>query len=90
MENVKQKNSVLPTAEEKEAVVEKEPRCGLVSGCDYLNIRKSADKESNSVQIIKAGTRVEIIDDSDTEFYKVQVESIGISGFCMKQYIKLL
>lgn len=90
MENVKQKNSVLPTTEEKEAVVEKQPRYGRVSGCDYLNIRKSADKESTPVQIIKAGTKVEIVDDSDKEFYKVQVESIGVSGFCMKQYIERL
>lgn len=90
MENVKQKNLVLPTSEEKEAVAVKEPRYGLVFGCDYLNVRKSADKESNSVQIIPAGTKLEIVDDSDSEFYKVYDETRNITGFCMKQYINLL
>lgn len=89
MENVKQKNLVLPSAEEKEAAVMKEPRYGLVFGCNYLNVRKSADKESNPVQIIPAGTKLEIVDDSNNEFYKVYDETRNITGFCMKQYIKL-
>lgn len=89
MENVKQKNLVLPTAEEKEVVAVKESRYGQVFGCDYLNVRKSANKESNSVQIIPAGTKLEIVDDSDSEFYKVFDEIRNATGFCMKQYIKL-
>lgn len=89
MDNVKQKSTVLQATEGKEAEVAKEQKYGLVFGCDYLNIRKIPNKESTSVHIIPAGTKLEIVDDSDSKFYKVYDETRNITGFCMKQYIKL-
>lgn len=58
---------------------------GVVVDCARLNVRKEPSKNAAVAKIINAGARVKIVDDSEGEFYKVQVA--GITGFCMKEFI---
>ena len=60
---------------------------GVVSGCDKLNIRKEAIKDSTIVTIINKNAEV-VIDPtkSTNDFYKVTTTS-GVEGYCMKTYI---
>ena len=72
-----------PVAEEKTEII------GFVEGCDKLNVRKEANKESDIVCIIDKLTELIIDSDNSTdEFFKVTTLS-GIDGYCMKKFIKI-
>ena len=61
-------------------------KTGVVCNCIKLNVRKKPDVEAKALRVIDAGTEVEIINDTDKNFYEVKVD--GAKGFCMKKYIK--
>lgn len=71
-----------------EVVTEVTSQIGVVSGCNKLNVREKANKDSKSLCVIDKNTEVEIDLNASTteEFYKVCTSS-GIKGYCMKQYI---
>lgn len=72
-----------PIIEEKTEVI------GFVEGCDKLNVRKEANKESDIMCIIDKSTELIIDSDNSTdEFFKVTTLS-GIEGYCMKKFIKI-
>lgn len=63
---------------------------GIVTGCERLNMRNKADKDSDVITILAKDTEV-IINTSEStteEFYKVSTHS-GLEGYCMKKYISI-
>lgn len=60
---------------------------GIVN-CNKLNVRSEPKKDSLVRTIIGNGDSVEILDDSDKEFYKVST-SDKIEGYCMKKFIDI-
>lgn len=65
-------------------------KCGVVIGCENLNIRSEANTNSKILSVIKVDSEVSIDDKGSTEkFYKVCTSS-GVEGYCMRQYISIL
>lgn len=52
-------------------------------------MRKGPTIDSEILKILTKGTEVKIIDDTDDIWYKVCVSGIG-TGFCMREFIKLV
>ena len=64
-------------------------KIGVVKDCGSLNIRASADINSESLGTIPVGEEIEIIDEcSGSDFYEVVYGSL--SGFSMKQFVGLV
>lgn len=62
---------------------------GTVFNCAKLNVRKLADKNSDPVAKIDNGDIVKIdMENSTNEFYKVLTKT-NISGYCVKEFIKI-
>ena len=62
---------------------------GMVIKCAVLNVRKEPSTSSEVITTIKRGDIVEINETESTdEFYKVITNS-DVSGFCMKDFIKV-
>lgn len=77
---------VEPVVKEKKPRVKK-PREGVVTNCNKLIVRKKPDRNSGILSVINEGTTVSINTNGGTnDFYKVTVN--GVTGFCMKDYIK--
>lgn len=57
-----------------------------VINCNYLRVRKDPIVEDNVLFEIPAGTKIELLDDTDSEFYKVSVKNT--IGYCMKKFIE--
>ena len=66
---------------------------GVVVNCEKLNIREDANKAAEVLCVINKGEEVEIDEeDSTDDFYAVIYggnKSVIVTGFCMKQYIKI-
>lgn len=82
----------VPKPEEPPVVVET-PKVrhaiGEVHNCGILKVRKVANAKSEVVTVINRGTRVQIdFEGSSETFYKVTVGKV--SGFSMKEYIKIV
>lgn len=68
----------------------REPRNGMVVDCVRLNIRIAPSIDAGIIKTIVQGTVVQVIDkESVKDFYCVKTED-GISGYCMKKFIKIL
>lgn len=59
---------------------------GVVTNCFDLNVRKEPSKSADVLTIIRVGTTVEILDDSNVDWYQVRINPYTI-GFCMKEFI---
>lgn len=70
-------------AEEVETV----PVKGVVVNCDALRVRADHKKDATVIATILAGQTVVIKDDPIDGFYNVTVE--GLTGWCMKEFIKI-
>lgn len=67
-----------------------EPKTGIVVDCARLNVRKKPSTDAEVVHIIERWAKVLIDEENSTKsFYKVCTE-IGVEGYCMKQFIKVL
>lgn len=84
----KEMNPVDEAANVAETMQETKVLEGVVSNCSNLNVRKRMTKESEVLCTIPVDTRVSILDDSNNNWYEVQVNSNTI-GFCMKEFIKV-
>lgn len=60
---------------------------GIVTNCNRLNVRSKADKDSDILTTLSAGTELIISDDASNDFYAVRRGSLR--GFCMKDYISI-
>ena len=60
---------------------------GIVN-CNKLNVRIEPKKDSDILSIISQNDVVQILDDSDEEFYKVMI-SDNKEGYCMKKFIDI-
>lgn len=67
---------------------------GRVVKCDLLNIRESPDLDATILGVIDNLATIEILDDSNDNFYKVAVifndGTDIINGYCMKKYVGLI
>ena len=64
---------------------------GIVSGCEYLNVREESSKDANILCVIGVNTilKVDLSSDTETnEFYKV-ITPNGVKGYCMKKFITI-
>lgn len=61
---------------------------GIVSNAQKVYMRSEATKDSKPVEIMDEGTEVEIIEDSDPEWYKV-CNSACVEGFIMKEFVAI-
>lgn len=59
---------------------------GIVSNAQKVYMRSEATKYSEPVEIMDEGTEVEIVEDSDPDWYKV-CNSAGVEGFIMKEFV---
>lgn len=86
-EPVEEIEQVEPVEETEQVESASEPLRGVVVNCDRLNVRASADPESEVLCTINALDEV-LIDESGTtyEFYNVYTET-GVEGYCMKKFI---
>ena len=71
----------------KKVVENKDPKVGIVN-CSKLNVRSEPKKDSLVRIIIGNGDSVEILDDSDEEFYKILTLDKN-EGYCMKKFIDI-
>ena len=91
--NKKQKNKkVEEPVEIVPEVIEETPEViqlkeGIVN-CNKLNVRIEPKKDSDILSIISQNDVVQILDDSDEEFYKVMI-SDNKEGYCMKKFIDI-
>lgn len=73
----------------EETVVEVETVVGVVSGCEKLNLREEASKDSKVLSILNKGTELVVSTEESTEdFYKV-ITATGVEGYCMKKFITI-
>lgn len=73
-------------------VIEETPKVvqlkeGIVN-CNKLNVRIEPKKDGDILSIINRNDVVQILDDSDKEFYKVMI-SDNKEGYCMKKFIDI-
>ena len=69
--------------EKPEAV--KETRVGIVIN-GKLNIRQRPTKYSEALTYVENGTKMEILNDANEEWYRVKLDN-GVIGYCMKEFI---
>lgn len=75
--------------EVEELIEEVETVTGVVSGCERLNLRKEASKDSDILSVLNKGTELVVSSEESTdEFYKVVTEA-GVEGYCMKKFITI-
>lgn len=79
--------AVSPDTEAIESRKEKELR-GIVDGTDRLNIRSGPSIDNNVVKIVEIGTEFNLIEDAADAWWKVQNDTV--TGYCMKQFIRIL
>lgn len=66
------------------------PKTGIVVDCARLNVRKKPKADAEVAVIIDRSAEVMIDEENSTKsFYKVCTE-VGVEGYCMKQFIKIL
>lgn len=81
-------DAVVDFNDEPESIVNK-PTSGIVVGCEFLNVRKSSTKDSETLAVIKSGDKITVDTNMSTnDFYKIHTLS-GIDGFCMKKFIEV-
>lgn len=93
--STKNETTMTPPVEEvkveevQEEVKKPEPRIGVVTNCQLLNVRKEPRPDAEIVCTLENAVTVEIeLEKSTEEYYKVY-NSAGIEGFCMKKYIEI-
>ena len=81
--------TVEPTVEVEEPVVQTVSVYGVVNGCNLLRVRKAPSTDAAVLCEIDVNSKVEVNEvESTADFYKVCTEA-GIEGFCMKKFIKI-
>ena len=66
-----------------------EPVYGKVAGCERLNVRSEATKDSDIVCTIDEETEVMVnLDESTVDWYKVCLAD-GIEGYCLAEFISI-
>lgn len=74
--------------EVEEEIEEPKDVIGFVANCSRLNVRKEASQNAAVIKIINRDAKVKIDEENSTEdFYKVQTG--GVVGFCMKEFIEI-
>lgn len=83
----KPKKTTAKKTVKKEEPVEATKKTGVVTGCQFLRIRREAKVGDNVIKEIPEGTSVAILETTDNGFYHVVTQN-GDEGFCMTEYIK--
>ena len=89
---VNENEIVEPEVNENEEDKVESVASAIVAKCKALNVRKEANKTSNVVCVIYAGTEVTVdLEKSTDEFYKVYTSSNTtlVEGYCVKEFIEI-
>lgn len=62
---------------------------GFVDNCYKLNIRKAPDTLSTVIAVVEANEKFEIDDTKSTDDWYYVSNNDGVSGYCLKQYIRI-
>lgn len=62
---------------------------GTVINCTSLNIRKEPNVDSDILCFVRVGTTLMIDESMSTEDWYNVYTAAGMSGFCMKNYVKV-
>lgn len=88
MDNTRGKRiEMMPVDEVITKVVAPKNKKGTVT-CFKLNVREAPSIESAIYSVISENDVVEILDDMDNTWYKVRFDGV-VTGFCMKEFIKV-
>ena len=60
----------------------------IVSNCTRLNIRKKPNKNAEVVTVVNNSDELEINADTSTADWYAVTTSNGVSGFCMKKFVR--
>lgn len=63
----------------------KETLVGIVIN-GKLNIRQRPTKHSEALTYVETGTKMEILNDANEDWYRVKLDN-GVIGYCMKEFI---
>lgn len=88
VEDLNEGNSVEQNTEVVEENHKKPTYIGIVSNAQKVYMRSEATKYSEPVEIMDEGAEVEIIEDSNPDWYKV-CNSAGVEGFIMKEFVTI-
>lgn len=87
VEEIEVVGNVNDNTEVVEDTADKPQKCGVVTDCVQLNVRKNPNKTAEVVCKIDCLTEVMIDEAESTEdFYHIYTEA-GIDGYCMKKFI---
>ena len=62
---------------------------GIVTNCTSLNIRKEPSVDSDILCFVRVGTSLMIDESMSTEDWYNVYTAAGMSGFCMKNYVRV-
>ena len=62
---------------------------GIVTNCTSLNIRKEPSVDSDILCFVRVGTTLMIDESTSTEDWYNVYTAAGMSGFCMKNYVRV-
>ena len=62
---------------------------GTVTNCTSLNIRKEPSVDSDILCFVRVGTTLMIDESTSTEDWYNVYTAAGMSGFCMKNYVRV-
>lgn len=62
---------------------------GVVANCNSLNVREQPDLKAKVIDVLRAGTEVQVDVDSKLDVWVHVYTVTGLDGFCMKEYIDM-
>jgi hypothetical protein len=62
---------------------------GVVANCNSLNVREHPDRKAKVIDVLRAGTEVQVDVDSKLDVWVHVYTVTGLDGFCMKEYIDM-
>jgi len=63
----------------------------VTKGCAKLNVRKNPSVDAEVVHVLNEGDGFFIDDKNSTwDFYKVQLPSLTVEGYCMKKFVEIV
>ena len=79
---------VVQNAPEVKSDIDKTEK-GIVVDCQLLNVRQKPSADGAIVSVIPTGTKVKIEKTKSNDLYYNISTKEGITGFCMKKFIKV-
>lgn len=83
------KTQVLEETETVKTVKAESFKSAIVFNCNQLNVREKPSRDSKIVDVLDKDTEIRIKESESTkDFYKI-LTILGVTGYCMKEYISV-